>query len=333
MSTTNLPHYNSLFAQPFHQAGLRVIYQPSCLINAYDGVCWPIKFPAVDNWKNTVVIMHCQDFVSVKNGSCPELELIEQHFGANANRVIVVHWNINLKSIYTGPLHLVYFPTHSYELLLLIRDLSDEWKPNYKNNSTRAKRFQCLNGVPRSHRQLVVNWLDKNNIQGIVSFGTERPLVDYEYTNFVIGFSNQGNWMVLQPIYTQCDVNIVTETMYYECPGIISEKTLMAILAMQIPIIIGYKGIVKHLEDLGFDVFRDIVNTEYDDFSDNIRWLTALESNRRLFTDPVPRKQLEERLVANREHALSTWLEQLIDNYNLFANHIIQENFLNLSKD
>ena len=333
MSTTNLPHYNSLFTQPFQQAGLRVTYQPSCLINAYDGVCWPIQFPAVDNWDNTVVIMHCQDFLSIKDGACPELQAIEKYFGINANCVVVIHWNINLKSIYTGPLHLVYFPTHSYELLLLIRDLSDNWKPGYQNNCTRPKRFQCLNGVPRSHRSLVVNWLDKNNMKGVISFGTERPLVDYEYTNYVIGFSNQGNWTELQPIYTQCDVNIVTETMYYECPGIISEKTLMAILAMQVPIIIGYKGIVKDFEALGFDVFRDVVDTEYDDLPNDIRWLTALESNCCLLTDPVPRKQLEARLTANREHALSTWLEQLIDNYNLFANHIIQENFLNLSKD
>jgi hypothetical protein len=279
--------------------------------------------------------MHCQDFVSIDMAQqrCPELQNIEQHFGDKANRVIVIHWNIDLQSVYNGPLNLVYFPTHSYELLQLINDQADEWKQNYTDNAPRPIRFQCLNGVPRSHRRLVVNWLLKNNLDGVISFGKQRPLKDYEYTKFVIGFSNQGNWMAMQPFYTQCDVNIVTETQYYECPGIITEKTLMAVLGMQVPILIGYKGMVKHFEDLGFDAFRDVVNTEYDSLPDEIRWKTALESNIDILKNPVPRKDLESRLIANREHALSTWLETLISNYDQSVTSIVKANFLNLCKD
>lgn len=338
MSTTNLlQHYNEVFVKPIRNAGYRAVYQPSCLNPPYDGVCWPIQYPEVNSWNNTVVIMHCQDFVSInmQQNICPELEKIERHFGNNANQVIVVHWNIDLHTVYNGPLNLVYFPTHSYELLLNIKKTSDEWKPRYEENLSRPSRFQCLNGIPRLHRHLVVDWLDKNNFNGITSFGESRPLENYEYTKF-IGFNNQfdnqGNWILLQPIYSQCDVNIVTETMYYENPGIITEKTLMAILAMQIPILIGYKSFVKHFEDLGFDVFRDIVNTEYDNLSNDTRWCTALESNRDLLVDTLPRKELESRLVANREHALLIWPEQLVNNYNQAVSDIVKEIFPNQDK-
>jgi hypothetical protein len=334
LSTTNLPHYNQLLVQPWRDRGYRVIYQPSCLNLPYDGVCWPVQYPKVTSWDNTVVIMHCQDFVSIdmEQNICPELEKIEKHFGNNANQVIVVHWNIDLHTVYNGPLHLVYFPTHSYELLLLIKGMLDEWKPWYEENLSRPVNFQCLNGIPRSHRRLVVDWLDKNKMEGVISFCTERPLVDYEYVNYKIRFNNEANWMVLQPIFTQCNVNIVTETMYYECPGIISEKTLMAILAMQVPIIIGYKGIVSDFESLGFDVFRDVVDTDYDSLPDDVRWLTALESNRNLLVNPLLREDLESRLLANREHALSTWPQQLVDNYNQAVSDIVKEIFPNQDK-
>jgi hypothetical protein len=336
LSTTNLPHYNQLLVQPWRYAGYRVVYQPSCLNPPYDGICWPIQYPEIKSWNNTVVIMHCQDFVSIdmEQNICPELEKIEKHFGDRANQVIVVHWNIDLHTVYNGSLNLVYFPTHSYELLLKMKKTFDEWKPRYVENLSRPVRFQCLNGIPRPHRCLVVDWLDKNNLNGIRSFGDSRSLENYEYTK-CIGFNqfdNQGNWILLQPIYSQCDVNIVTETMYYENPGIITEKTLMAILAMQVPILIGYKGIVKHFEDLGFDVFRDIVNTEYDNFSNDTRWLTALESNRNLLVDPLPREDLESRLLANREHVLSIWPEQLVNNYNQAVTDIVKEIFPNLDK-
>src|SRR5210317_355423 len=111
-------HYNQLFTQTFQQLGYRVVYQPSCLINNYDQKCWPINFPDVQWTDNTLVVMHCQDFVSIRNGECPELIAIEKHFADRASQVVVVHWNIDLDKVYSGPMRLLHFPTHSYELLL-----------------------------------------------------------------------------------------------------------------------------------------------------------------------------------------------------------------------
>ena len=74
----------------------------------------------------------------------------------------------------------------------------------------------------------------------------------------------------------------MTETQYTECPGIITEKTLFAFLAQQIPVVIGYRGIVDDCESLGFDMFRDIVDTSYDHQTDDNRWRDALLFNREL---------------------------------------------------
>lgn len=319
-----LPHYNSLFRQQFEQAGLKVVYQPSCLINAYDGDCWPIQYPQVIDWNNTVVIMHCQDFVSIKNNRCPELENIEQHFGEHANRVVVVHWNIELESVYNGPMHLVHFPTHSYELLINIGNEHNSWIKNF--DKPRTKNWQCLNGVPRHHRKLVVGYL--NDVpNGIVSLAEKIPLPSWSYNNY-FGCENEKNWQKLQYVYTDCDVNVVTETQYNETPGIISEKTLMAFLAQQVPVLIGYRGIIDHCEKLGFDMFRDIVDTSYDYLDDSTRWQCALDFNKHLLLDGINRKELSLRLEKNLTNALNL-PKKFVQSYTIKTNRIIQENFLN----
>ena len=90
----------------------------------------------------------------------------------------------------------------------------------------------------------------------------------------------------------------------------------MAFLAKQIPIVIGYQGIVQHCADLGFDMFRQIVDTTYDNERDDVRWRMAIDKNRNLLQNGVDRSKLESRLIANQQHVLNLpniWLEKFND--------------------
>jgi hypothetical protein len=61
-------------------------------------------------------------------------------------------------------------------------------------------------------------------------------------------------------VYRNCAVNLVTETdidLTY-----ISEKTCKPFMARQIPIIVGSAGVNKFLQDIGLDMFVDIVPWE-----------------------------------------------------------------------
>ena len=309
MSTN--PHYNIAFCQPFWEYGYDVVYQPCCLINNYDQRCWPIQYPQVTWTDRTIVIMHTQDFLSIHNDTCPELEAMDQHFGEHADRVVVIHWNIDLARVYNGKMHLVYFPTHSYELMNNLCDNRSEWESNFER--VRCHSWQCLNGIPRHHRRLVAEYLLENYSNGILSLAEEIPLPEWSYNTY-FGCENETNWQRLSPVYTDCCTNIVTETMYYDAPGIITEKTLFAFLAGQLPILIGYAGIVDHCESLGFDMFRDIVDTSYDYAHNHDRWQLAIDLNKKLlFSCPMP--WITERLLANREHALVTFPQNMLSNY------------------
>lgn len=294
-------HYNQILTETFEKLGYTVVYQPSCLQMPYDGNCWPIQFPEVNWQSNTLVVMHCQDYVSIKNGVCPELQCIESHFSDHADQVVVIHWNMDLTKVYKGSMHLLHFPTHSYELMLNLAGCYQDWQQSL--DKVRTTAFQCLNGFAKPHRKLVANYLKKFYPHGVISLGTQIPLLQCNYATYE-QCDNVTNWMRLQSVYGDCDVNVVTETQYYEDLGIISEKTLMAFLALQVPIVIGYPGIIAHCEQLGFDMFRDIVDTDYEYADHSSRWKQALYLNSYLLCNGIDRQDLIERLVQNQKLAL-----------------------------
>ena len=327
----NLPHYNTIFKQVFQKQGLDLRYQPGCLIRPYNGSCWDIQYPDLTDFgPSTVILMHCQDFVSVdmQNNLCPELVQMEKYFGDKSSQVVVVHWNIDLNCIYQGQLNLVYFPTHSYELLCNLKNTQKDWQPPYEQFHLR-KGFQCLNGLPKPHRKHTVEWLTENNLQGLITLGDQIPCDVSSYDKYKNSYSNEDNWMRLQSVYTKHSINIVTETMYEEYPGIITEKTLMAVLAKQIPLLIGYPKMVEHFKQLGFDTFEDIVNTNYDNMPNEVRLQSALTSNKSLLENFEYTGEIIERLNRNQHYLLNHWLDKLITDFEIQVNRIIQEKFLN----
>lgn len=267
---------------------------------------WPIEYPSMSNIKqNTIFVVHIQDNFNFRDdNSCIELEKIEKYFGEYANRVIVVHWNYGIEKTYAGPMKLVYHPSHSVELYKEVFDTEDKWSANF--NTLRKINYQCLNGLPRRHRVDLVRHLVECGLSdyGMISLGDEIKLPKYDYFSSYYECSNQDNWLRLQYVYSQTALNIVTETQYKEHPGIISEKTLFAFCAKQVPIVIGYKGIVADLEELGFDMFRDIVDTSYDTLENNVRWDAALTSNTPLLKTGLRvslQESIKRRLDANFE--------------------------------
>lgn len=84
-------------------------------------------------------------------------------------------------------------------------------------------------------------------------------------------------------IYSNCLINLTTETFYFNMNETLktfffSEKTWKPIVAKQIFIIIGQKGILQKLRDLGFHTFGDYIDESYDNVVDNIRYFKAVES-------------------------------------------------------
>jgi hypothetical protein len=315
--------HNSFFdlAVYWKQLGLEPVCQYCCLqIPPEDNGQWEIAFPEVCWNDKTIVIMHCQDFVNVDQHGCRELKIIEQHFGQHANRVVAVTWNIDLASVYSGPVNLVYFPYHSYEILVNLAHTIELWRPNLLH--PRTKRFQCLNGVAKKHRAATVE-LVKDYPNSVVTLDPVLQFKDFTYQQH-LAVSNEENFIRLsKSVYGDCDINIVTESLYHHYPGIITEKSVFAWLSYQVPIIVGYPGIVAHARQLGFDMFDDVVDHSYDQYSNITRIQAAIQLNHNLLTSGIDRADLQHRLEYNHRHAL-TWPDRMRLSYQQQAQQIYQ---------
>jgi hypothetical protein len=290
--------YSVLFDQQFTKLGRSFTPVYNCFTgqrSLQSG--WELRLP---NFDTDILLLHFQDLVNIQAGRVLELEQIEQRYGSRADRVVVTYWNHGLDRVYTGPVKLVEFSNHNYDLVNQLHQRWVEWQ--HIVNQPRTQAWQCLNGRMCDHRSRVVQILQHCK-DGVLSYHDCIPLLNYDYTQYT--YNNVDNFINLDYVYGACKVNIVTETEYTTAPGIISEKTLLAMAAEQIPIVIGHAGIVQHCQELGFDMFTDLVDVSYDHMPNEVRAEQALQLNQDLIQGRVDLVPYRERLQAQREFLLN----------------------------
>ena len=292
--------YSALFAQQLTNKGVSFTPVYHCFESARSpDTGWSLRLPDFDT---DILLLHFQDLVNIQHGRVLELEQIEQRYGSRADRVVVTYWNHGLDRIYAGPVRLVEFSNHNYDLVNQLYQRWSEWQHIVDTPKTQA--WQCLNGRMCDHRNRVMQVLQGWS-SGVLSYHDRIRLPNYDYTQYT--YNNVDNFINLSYVYGTCSVNIVTETEYATAPGIISEKTLLAMAAEQIPIVIGHAGIVKHCEELGFDMFTDLVDVSYDHMPNDQRAEQAVLLNQDLIQGHIDLAPYQERLRAQREFLLDDY--------------------------
>jgi hypothetical protein len=187
-----------------------------------------------------------------------------------------------------------------------VKNLHRRW-PEWQHmlDQPRTHAWQCVNGRMCPHRYQVKEILQHWS-NGMLSYHDEIALPEWAYSTYP-GTENEDNFIRLVNVYGSCSVNIVTETQYDSAPGIITEKTIMAMLAEQIPIVIGYPGIVADCKELGFDMFDDVVDTSYDQLPNEIRAEQAVLRNQDLIQGHIDLSPYRQRLRAQREFLLDDY--------------------------
>jgi hypothetical protein len=294
--------YSVFFNRVLTKAGFDLVAEYNCYNVGYDtDQGWPMKLPDVDFGSNTLLLLHFQDFVTRTDRGVLELLRVEQHYGDRAAQVLVTYWPHRLQHYYTGPVNLIEFNSHEYAIIQNLKQCQTAWYPRLQ--ASRPVAWQSLNGRKCPHRQRVCRVLSTWP-NGVLSLGDCVSLDQWPYSTYRGGTTNEDNYLRLIETYGSCAVNIVTETQYDRAPGIITEKTIFAMLSEQIPVIVGYPGVVADCQDLGFDMFTDVVDTAYDYAPNDTRVELALELNRNLILGLKDLDAYRLRLRCQREFLL-----------------------------
>ena len=99
---------------------------------------------------------------------------------------------------------------------------------------------------------------------------------------------NVTNWNThLIKKYQHSFLEIISSTSFSEPTNSISEKNWHQIYSRNIPLVLGCKGTIKMMEDMGFDMFTDIVDQSYDSIENPYERLKAVfDLNQHLLMDP-----------------------------------------------
>jgi hypothetical protein len=116
----------------------------------------------------------------------------------------------------------------------------------------------------------------------------------------------------LKSFYRNSFLEIVGEPLFIMPGACMTEKYLNSVYGMNFPIMLNVAGSVHHLRTLGFDVFDDVVNHDYDDITNPmIRLTSAINFNKTLFEDTEKVKTLwvkcQQRFYNNYELAKSMY--------------------------
>lgn len=140
---------------------------------------------------------------------------------------------------------------------------------------------------------------------------SERLKDMYARTNYG---GNKWTWdNFLHDLFGRSAVSLISETGGYEKLSSLTEKTLYAFLGLTFPIWIGSYGTARALKEMGFDVFDDIIDHDYqwhDTMIERCYW--AFELNKKILCDIDHARHLRskelDRLMANRRFLLDDGL-------------------------
>jgi len=197
-------------------------------------------------------------------------------------------------------------------------------------NFDRPKRFDCLLGTKKSHRDLIEQLYRSSTCQDQIVYSYFKDRVNQgiwaqnvdrvEATTHPIRMDIHGRFATLSSIlpvdiYNQTFYSIVAETVCTNQYSQFTEKTAKPIVAKRPFVVFGGQYFLRNLRSLGFQTFGAVIDESYDDIQDEIERLTRAwhEVERLCCLDPVPvMQQLQSVLEHNRQHFLQTdWMRPI----------------------
>lgn len=164
-----------------------------------------------------------------------------------------------------GP-NIHYFPLWFYMYSLRL----NQWfQPTiFDAGGAKSRPMMCLNRNPHPHRVRFAQLIEPIRSSIVYTLGDQTlPGESVEAHSGMVPLDIS----VGHPVYSECAVNIVTETKI-NWPTL-SEKTCKPFVARQIPVIVGPRRCNQFLSDIGLDMFDDLVpwRTWDDETDDDLR--------------------------------------------------------------
>ena len=201
-----------------------------------------------------------------------------------------------------------------------------------------TKIWDCLLGTPRANRIFLRSLIERDAYQKFLLQGSNNHHHSDLPNDWVPGGSHEnGNnfppfrgeqtaniaSFIPYDIYNNTWYTIVTET-HPNGTQFYTEKTAKPIMSKRLFVMFGPKHALKHLRDLGYSTFDEILDESYDSIDDDVtRWTAAWQQVKYLTTQdhklvyrkiqPVLDHNFENFMRTNWEKKLQTQISEIIN--------------------
>lgn len=291
--------------------GLDVEFLPCALGRPIVSSRWHINLPEIpkERWnrRNFRLVIHAQDFIHFFGNLCVELHWLEQQFDPEQqSKIIFVCWDHRLGDIYEGNIKIVNFASHSFELVHQLKSRWSEWRDVHNKNI--QHNWICLNGRAREYRQEVYNLL-RHEPSGFVSHSIFNPIDIHPYQAY--NFNNVDNFVKLMPMYQGARSSIITESLYQDVGGIVTEKTLLAIAARHPFMCIGHRYCHEDITALGFENYDELFDLSYDTETRDTRMYSAVNKNIERLRQDIDLDAVQEKIDRNFEWLMGDYADSI----------------------
>ena len=183
-----------------------------------------------------------------------------------------------------------------------------EWRDVHKKDI--RYNWICLNGRTRAYRQEVYNLL-RHEPSGFVSHSIFNPIEIHPYEKY--DFDNVQNFIHLMPIYQSARMSVITESLYQDVGGIVTEKTLLAIAARHPFMCIGHRFCHDDVARLGFQNYNELFDLSYDTEDHTTRMYSAVKLNLARLQAPIDQDAVKEKVDANFDWLMGGYTDSIVD--------------------
>jgi hypothetical protein len=112
-------------------------------------------------------------------------------------------------------------------------------------------------------------------------------------------------------VYQSARSSIITESLYQDVGGIVTEKTLLAIAARHPFMCIGHRHCMEDVENLGFDTYPEIYDYSYDTEPKVTRMYSAIERNIDTLRQDIDLDRVKEKIDRNFDYLMGDYADSI----------------------
>lgn len=227
-----------------------------------------------------------------------------------------IGWNEALTEMKSQTPDIVFRKEHTYCQLLGRADNNRMYGYlKHKNFMYKERSITSFHHDPMAVKDTTVQCLNfaleyNNAYNNILQDLPYSDLGTYESCPIILGNINDIDFWT--NVYKNISIELAYETVTTDNTMYITEKTWRPIQYGKLFMIAGSKGFEQRLNNMGFDIFDDILDKSYDNQSDYIRIDMMYESLRKFMQSDIDCNTLKDRFVANQN-----LLNEMIENERL----------------